>query len=390
MRERKVIRTVHLWLGLLLGVPVVLVAGSGSLLVFRHEIDQSLDPHLFRATPGSEVGFDRAYTAVERFLPGRAVAIVESPAMPRTNGVYVVRLAGEPEVAVHVDPGTGSILGWRSTDGDMMEWLFRLHTELLVGEVGTYLVGVGGILLLLMIVTGLRLWWPGRKKLALGFAIRRGRGRFLFNFDLHKIVGFAAAPLLTLIVVTGVLLTFDALADRLFYGLSLTTSESVPPKNLLPDHPTTAERLPLDELRRIAEEAMPNTTTISMRMPQRASDLVQVRSRAPASPHPNGRCFVHLDPYSGRVLWTRDERRFSPAEGIRSIWLYPLHIGRYGGGPSRVVHVLIGFIPSLLLATGLVIWRQHARSRRITAWARKVGAERGKSKAAGSSGDNRR
>src|SRR4051794_25501467 len=130
MRFRQVILRVHLRVGLLLGVWFVLMAGSGSLLVFRHEIDRALNPHLFRAKPCREVGFDRALAAVERIYPGFVVTAIESPAMPRTNGVYVVRLAGTPEVAVHVDPGTGSVLGWRHPEDDPLEWLFRFHIEL--------------------------------------------------------------------------------------------------------------------------------------------------------------------------------------------------------------------------------------------------------------------
>lgn len=365
MRTRKIIRTVHLWLGLLLGGLFAATAGSGAVLVFRHEVDRAIAPDLYRATPGRHVGFDRALASAVRAFPGRAVAVVESPSMPRANGVYVVRLVGEPEVAVHVDPGTGSVLGWRRPADDPLEQVFRFHSDLLAGGPGSSVVGVGGIFLLAMIATGLRLWWPGPKKLALGLAIRRGRGRFLLNYDLHRVVGLATAPVLTLIVVTGVLLSFPALADRLIYGRTLASRGPTPPQGESVSPTSEGVRLRLEEMRQTAEAAVPGATTISLMLPKGAYDPVRVRLRAPSSPHPNGRSFVHLDPQTGRVLWARDERRFFTAESVRSIWLYPLHIGTYGGTPSRAVHLLIGLVPAVLLATGLAIRRQHVRSEQV-------------------------
>ena len=106
MRTRTIIRTVHRWLGLMLGGLLVATAGSGTLLVFRHEIDRAIDPHLYRATPGRDVGLDRVYTSVEQVFPGRAVATVECPSMPRANGVYV---AAPNRVGHEDEPGTNGI-----------------------------------------------------------------------------------------------------------------------------------------------------------------------------------------------------------------------------------------------------------------------------------------
>jgi uncharacterized iron-regulated membrane protein len=364
MRTRRFIAKVHGLLGLAFGLLFVLATGSGALLIFRHEIDRALNPHLFRATPGREVGFDPACAAVGRAFAGREVMTISSGAMPAANGVYALRLAREPAIDVFVDPGRGKILGWRRSEDDPLDWVFRFHTRFLGGKVGSCLVGMVGIGLLAMIGTGCRLWWPGRKKLALGFTIRRGRGRALLHYDLHRVVGLVAAPLLTLIVVTGVLLTFDAFADRLIYGLSFAVPEPSLPRDMATSRPGGIGRLSPDTLRRIAEDVVPDATTISMKWPQRSGRPVQVRLKAPEGRHPNGRSFVLLDPYTGRVLWARDERRLSSAGRLRWIWLYPLHIGTYGGGPSRAVHLLVGLLPLPMLATGLVIWRRHARSRR--------------------------
>src|SRR4051794_22819795 len=163
MRPRAVLRKLHLWLALPLGGLFVLTAGSGALLVFGPEIDRALHPRLFRATPGPDVGLDRVAAAVARAFAGRAITRIDLPALRRAGGVYVVQLAGEPRLDVHVDPGTGSVLGTRHEGASPVEWIRTLHTELAAGPAGSTLVGLGGLGLLVVIATGAVLWWTGRR-----------------------------------------------------------------------------------------------------------------------------------------------------------------------------------------------------------------------------------
>ncbi|MBX6312452.1 MAG: PepSY domain-containing protein [Isosphaeraceae bacterium] len=372
MKCRKILARVHRWLALPLGGLFALTAASGALLVFGPEIDRALNPHLFRATPGAEVGFDRACAAVQRIFPERAIGRIDAPAMPRTGGVYVVRLTGDPATLVHVDPGTGAILGARREGESLVGWLAAVHIRLAAGEVGERIVGFGGLLLLTVIATGCGLWWTGRKTLAQGLRIRRGRGRFLFHYDLHKLVGIASAPLLAMIVLMGVFLTFEALADAVIYGLFGTTPPPRPAPASLWVEPNRTATVPLELLRRVAEQqAVPGATTVNLTLPQEPGDPAVVRLKYPDSPLPNGRCYVHLDPSSGWILRVEDEREFTRAERLRRSWPYPLHIGVYGGGPMRALHVLVGLAPAVLLGTGLVIRRQRTRSRRAAAWAQR-------------------
>jgi hypothetical protein len=44
-----------------------------------------------------------------------------------------------------------------------MEWLVKLHTNLLAGSVGRVVNGVGGGSLTLLCLTGAIIWWPGVK-----------------------------------------------------------------------------------------------------------------------------------------------------------------------------------------------------------------------------------
>src|SRR3954471_2859115 len=113
MSFRQALIRAHRWLTLGLGGLFLLTATTGSLLVFGTEVDRALNPRLYRVTPGPEVGLDRAWAAAQRAFPGRNLARISTPALPAAGGVYQIRLAGEPVTDVHVDPGTGAVLGAR-------------------------------------------------------------------------------------------------------------------------------------------------------------------------------------------------------------------------------------------------------------------------------------
>src|SRR4029077_2786641 len=71
-------------------------------------------------------------------------------------------------------------------------------------SVGGMIIGIFGILLVFLALSGLWLWLPlwGRYRGAV--TVRRGKGRFARDTDLHKVIGMLALPLLLLWGFTGV------------------------------------------------------------------------------------------------------------------------------------------------------------------------------------------
>ncbi|PNB44827.1 PepSY domain-containing protein, partial [Pseudomonas sp. FW305-130] len=79
--------------------------------------------------------------------------------------------------------------------GYLMSWLYELHMHLLAGEIGSQIVGWSGFAMLVLLVSGVIVWWPrGPWRKALAFKrkappIRRLR-------DLHKLAGVWSMALL--------------------------------------------------------------------------------------------------------------------------------------------------------------------------------------------------
>lgn len=72
---------------------------------------------------------------------------------------------------------------------ETIESLVRLHDNLWLEGTGTKINGIGGALLILMVLSGLVIWWQGRKRWKQSLVIKRGSSRS-FNWQLHSFLGF--------------------------------------------------------------------------------------------------------------------------------------------------------------------------------------------------------
>jgi uncharacterized iron-regulated membrane protein len=204
---RRAVFQVHLWTGVTLGIYVAVLSVTGSVLVYRIELDQlaasphaTLDP---RATPmtAEQIG-----AAAQRAYPGWTVSAVN-------EGQYTARPGGgagrrprrppDPTASVVLErhgekldrlfsPYTGKDLGDSFTSGQRaVLWLVQLHDDLLLDrEDGRWWNGLLSLLFTLIVFTGAIVWWPGISRWKRSLGVRKTSGWRRFNWDLHSALGF--------------------------------------------------------------------------------------------------------------------------------------------------------------------------------------------------------
>ena len=112
---------------------------------------------------------------------------------------------GVQEWRVWVHPVTLKVLKATPEDDRFMKLVFRLHGELLLGDRGSMAVELAASWAMVMILTGLYLWWP-RKRRGLGRGAlypRLRAGRRLFWRDLHACAGVWVSALALFLLVSG-------------------------------------------------------------------------------------------------------------------------------------------------------------------------------------------
>jgi len=361
MRERlrRAVFVVHLWVGLSLGLLAAVIGVTGSLLVFRHEIDSRLAPALLRVEP---VGYaqppEAMLAAVERAYPEERVQHLMMPPGPTDAAEFWMRKGA---LRVFVDPYSGRVLGERRDDGGIMGRLFDFHTELLVGERGKTVVGIAGIGLIVLCLSGIVVWWPrGRQRLQDHLKVKWRAGRKRANYDLHRAGGFYASWLLVLVSLTGVALVFPDAAKAVVYRA--TGGGEVPKK----PKAKPAEAQPAARLFAAANAALPEGIVRRISFPAKPGDPLVVRKRLDGETHPNGMNYIYVDPGSAEVLRVDFDSRGSAAQQAMNS-RYPLHIGAWAGLFSKLLHAALGLMPAVLMVTGLVMWRQRLRRTRKSA-----------------------
>ena len=217
---RRALFQVHLWTGIGVGVYILLVSISGSVLVYRNELSRAATPDpLMVATAGVRLSADELKAAATRAYPSYTVDRVFLVDNPNQAVAVSLSLGGDKKERLF-DPYTGRDLGSSIAQGILfLSWLLDLHDNLLFGPTGRLVNGMGAVCLLVLAFTGAAIWWPGSRLWRRSLTPHRKVGWRRLTWDLHSALGFWSLPFVLLFVVTGAYLCdpdpFQALADRI-------------------------------------------------------------------------------------------------------------------------------------------------------------------------------
>jgi len=358
MMSRSFVFTLHRYAGLVIGLLLVLSGLSGSVLVFRDEIEALVSPEMRVTTAqGKHVTVDKVLQTVQRAYPDDRPFAIRLPRTPQQT--YLIKMNTAHALFVYVDPYSGRILGAHRQKDSAMGWIGLLHTELLGGEAGETALGIGGLLLIGLCVSGVVLWWPRNGKISRGFTLRWSAPWKRLKFDLHRVSGVVMALLLLVVALTGVSLVFNKTVTGLINTLTASLPRSAPPLSSSPG--PAAPLYSIDALLREADRVLPAPTTW-INLPQTPQAPVTVRKKLPQESHPNGRNFVYLDQYTGRVLQVENALTAPLGTRIANL-LYPIHTGAIAGTPTRMLQSAVGLSPLLLFITGLAMWNSRRKGK---------------------------
>ena len=187
---RRALFQIHLWTGIGVGLYVLMISISGSAIVFRREITRLAwsPPAVTPAGPLMTVevlsaAAKKAYPRFENFR----VTFSKDPA----RAAVVTMTRGQRTRERAFDPYTGKDLADVGTDEPtLLNWLVKLHDDLLGGQTGRLVNGAGALLLTILCLTGAVIWWPGTTRWWRSLIVWRKVGWKRFNWDLHSAMGF--------------------------------------------------------------------------------------------------------------------------------------------------------------------------------------------------------
>ena len=197
----------HFYAGLFVMPLVLILSVTGAIYLFKPQIER-WEEMAFRNLPTSgavspNVQVDAALAA----FPGAQVHSYRLPDQPGDAALIHLGLGdGVAMRDVFVSP-QGKVLGSLDPDWRIAALAHDIHGQLLLGSRGSWIVELAASWAIVMIISGLYLWWPKDRRGGRGLGgivwPRLGAGPRVMLRDLHAVTGFWVAGLTLILLLTG-------------------------------------------------------------------------------------------------------------------------------------------------------------------------------------------
>ena len=381
----------HFYAGLFVLPFVLLLSISGAIYLFKPQIDQWEERDFRGLSLEGAVSADRQLEAAKAAFPAGSFNHYRLPERPGDAAMVQLALPDGALSEVYVSP-QGEVLGTLDPAERISNIVSRFHGSLLMGDWGDRLVELAASWTIVMILTGLYLWWP-RPFRAGGTLWPRFslNGRALMK-DLHRVTGFWIAGLVLAMLASG--LPWAGAWGSAFswargelglvqgvqewsIGAEKRAATAAPVahdhgamgQSSAPRPQEAAQSLPLTEfVNRAESEGMAYPVLVlPPHAPQRfgppTGDVWTVKSEAQNRPLMRS---VTYDPKTGEEL-TRsgfaDKHPIDRAINIGIAW----HEGALFGLANQIMGLLIALALMALSVFGVVLWLKRRPSGRLAA-----------------------
>ena len=194
----------HFFAGLYVVPFLMMLAITGLVMIFDPIIERVLHDDLYKVSQvtDSPIPFEERYQLVADQYPNSTIKrlYVSDDATDATRFQVAV---GDDTRSVFVDQYAGQISGDISITDSWYVWADDTHGTFMVGLTGDWLIEIATSFTILLILTGVYMWWPQSDQSLWKAATRiNGKGRSLWR-DLHSIVGVWVAVILLFFCISG-------------------------------------------------------------------------------------------------------------------------------------------------------------------------------------------
>jgi uncharacterized iron-regulated membrane protein len=357
---------VHLWAGIVLALYLIVIGLTGSILVFRAELERICG---LKPWQGIRVGMPLAdiATVVEnlrRAYPNNHILSVMAPT--EEDATFVAILEGGSRIRVACAPADGKVLGEFPRRGTWLDVVQELHVSLLAHRSGRLLNGAGAAILLLLNATGLVIWWPGFRTWRRALKVDFHRSWRRINFDVHSSVGFWTILIASFWALSGVYFAWPRHIFLLVNSFSPVLTARPPAISVTPER--TVPELDLGSLVRRSYAIDPGTKLGGIAFPYNRNAPLGILMRRGNSVGWEYVDTVYFNPYSGEYISTW-RYGLNKSLGDWIIWSQvPLHFGTYWGLGVKLVWSGAGLAIPLLAVTGLLMYWNRSLRRKWKRW----------------------
>lgn len=361
----------HFFAGLLTLPFLLWLAVTGSLYLYKPELERVVYGDWLRATaPGAPLSAGTLTARVERQTGGRVVQLLRPARDDEAWRITYALPEGATRMAF-VDPGDARIAG-TTTPGGVMQTVKKLHSLALTGWVGNWLIEIAAGWSIVLVLSGLYLWWQRGRAPAIG--VRGSPAKRLFWRDLHASTGLVAGAVILFLSLSG--LPWSAVWGRNVQAAVAGAGWGRPAAPVAPalehaqhDLPWSLQQRPMPHgsahggathggatitadqaLAAAARHGVTRDYTLTWPAASGTPWLVSANLGPAQAAH-----VIYVDAGDGRVL---QDARFDEFGGAARVieWSAAVHQGKQYGEPNRLVMLAACAALALLCASAPVMW----------------------------------
>jgi len=349
----------HRWLGFISGLVVFIISVSGCIYCFQDEIQDNTiayrkveaqaKPFLLPSV------FERL--ALKQFPEGK----ITSVSYLGKDRSLMVRLTVKKKVmAIYFDPYTAEILKSRVFKDSFFAMIKDIHLYLfLPREIGKVVNYVSVITFVIIMITGLVLWWPTRKSdRKRSFRIKWGAKWKRVNYDLHNVLGFYVTSVVIIIAITGLSFSLPWVSRGLYTAANLGKSYPAEKKKFKSDSTAIASfpkaHLVIDRAYAIVRKKSPHANYLLLIPGAKKGSPILVTAY-PQPLHFRDQDTYAFDQYSGKLLNFLPNSKKSAGMQLNSM-NYDIHTGQIAALPGKIIAFLCSLVSATLPVTGLILY----------------------------------
>lgn len=369
---------------------VIILSITGAIYLFKPQIDALNDkPYRNLLITGELATADQHVAAALAASPGSTLKAYELP-REKSDAVNILLNHNNTTLRAYVHPQTLKILAIKDDGNQLLRIVHDLHGELLLGKFGSILVELAACWAIVLVLTGVYLWWPRNAKGLGGIAYPRlsltGR---LFWKDLHSVIGMWVSFFVLFLLLSGLpwaLVWGSALKEvRVLTG----TAPKMQDWSIAGNHQHHAEASHQDHMPQLAESPSAEKASIdtivkqaqklnfaypTLISPPKNSTTPTTKKNAVTvnwSVKSNAqnrmlRADAELDPYSGNVV---NLQSFSERHAIdQAIGIgIAAHEGQLFGWLNQLLGLLTAIGLIIMSIAGFILWRKRAPANKLGA-----------------------
>lgn len=371
-RLRRISDWLHLWLGLVSGLIVFIVAITGCIYVFQTEINELIHGDQLYIEPPKEgkpqplsVLLQKAENTLGK---GKKVGFISTYKNPRKVWEFGTYKAGNPDAffyfdsidyydVVLINPYNGEVTAVLDYKYEFFNVVKMIHWSLLLHHpIGQQIVGWSTFIFVILLITGMVMWWPKNLKKAnfdKSFKIKWSAKFKRLNYDLHNVPGFYAMLITLILALTGMVWAFPWFQSAVYVVAARSTTAPVL-RTFKSD--TTKVRLtnPFDIAFATAQKTLPDADKIGV------SPAVDKEGVIYANGYQSEETYydsddLQFDRYTGQLLDNRNHKSKNAGERLVAM-NYDIHVGAILGLPGKILAFLASLVAASLPITGFIIW----------------------------------